>query len=179
MEIVLRGFPLGQCNQLDKDNRIPNAKKRRILFNACRDKYNKQLEARSKLSESSFNSWSEMHEVFLDCQRAYIEEENNKKSHTPKHTPRGAEKDKKRKADTEEKGDTKYCQYCADNGKKEVAHTHWQSKCNRLKNDLKTAKGGSSEKGQPWKKTKFDNSINALKKSGMSKEEIIAALDKE
>ena len=53
----------------------------------------------------------------------------------------GAKKDKKCKADTEEKGDTKFCQYCADNGKKDVAHTHWQSNCNNLKNDLKAAKG--------------------------------------
>ncbi|GFH52923.1 predicted protein [Chaetoceros tenuissimus] len=179
MEIVLRAFPLGQCNQLDKDNRIPNAKKRRILFNACREKYNKQLEARSKLSESSFKSWAEMHDVFVDCQRAFIEEENNKKSTTPKGPPKGAERDKKCKANTEEKNE-KFCQYCADNGKKDVAHTHWQSNCNKLKNDLKNAKGGGGKQNdQPWKKQKFDNSINALKKSGASKEEIIAAFDKE
>lgn len=37
MEIVLLAFPLGQTPQLDKDNRIPNAKKRRIHFKAWRE----------------------------------------------------------------------------------------------------------------------------------------------
>ncbi|GFH50556.1 predicted protein [Chaetoceros tenuissimus] len=180
MDIVLRAFPLGKCNQLEKNNRIPNAEKRRILFNACRDKYNKQLEARSKLSESNFSSWSEMVEVFVDCQRAFIEEEANKKATAPKaHTPKGEKRDNKRKADAEEKGDTKFCQYCSDNGRKEATTTHWQSSCNKLKEIHKKAQAGGKQGGQQFKKVKFDNSINALKKSGATKEDIIAAFDKE
>ena len=39
-----------------------------------------QLEARSKLSESSFTSWADMQEVFVECQRAFAEEEKEQKS---------------------------------------------------------------------------------------------------
>lgn len=180
MEIVFRGYPLGQTPQLDKDNRIPVARKRKILFNACREKYNKQLEARSKLSESTFKSWADMQEVFIDCQRAYVEEENNKKATTPKErTPKGEKGGKKRKADDEERSDTKFCQFCFDNNRKEAALTHNQSNCNKLKELQKKAQAGGTQGGQQFKKVKFDKSINALKKSGASREEILAAFDKE
>ena len=75
MEIVLCAFPLGHCNELERDNCIPNAKKKRITFNTCREKYKKQLEACSKLNESSFTSWADMQEVLVECHRAFAEEE--------------------------------------------------------------------------------------------------------
>lgn len=177
MEIALRAFPLGHCNELEKDNRIPNAKKKRITFNACREKYKKQLEARSKLTESAFTSWADMQEVFVECHRAFAEEEKEKKSNKDAQggkPPKGELRDKKRKADGSQNTSAKFCQWCKDNGRADKADTHFQSNCHILNKKLNQKNDKSNT---PWKKQRVGNELNALlKKSGMSKEDAIAAL---
>lgn len=178
MEIALRAFPLGHP-ELSKDNRIPDAVKKRITFNACREKYRKQLVARSKANEDSFStlSWDEMQEVFIDCHRALAEEEKeqkirkateDKKNGNGDKAPKGAKRTRQDKDET-----TNFCQYCFDNGKKEAAHTHRQADCNQLK---KLTKNKGSQ-NQPWKKQRVTKELNAiLDKTEMSPDDLAAIL---
>ena len=78
---------------------------------------------------------------------------------------------KKRKADGSHNS-AKFCQWCKDNNRADKADTHAQANFTVLDKKLK-----SNNANKPCKKQRINNKLNAmLKKSGMSKEEIIAAL---
>ncbi|GFH50603.1 predicted protein [Chaetoceros tenuissimus] len=99
-----------ECSRLSPGNVIPDAHKKKIAYNAMHEKYQKYLEARSKLTISDFISWDEMQKVFIKCQRAHAEEEKKAKQDAQKEKGTTTTT-KRKKPDDDEKVECQHCRY--------------------------------------------------------------------
>jgi hypothetical protein len=180
METLFQAFPLETCTRLGQKNSIPDSSKKKIAFTAMHQKYNKQLQARSKMAETHFGSWSEMERVFIECQRAYVEEEKSNKAAQKEQDKKG--QDSTQPNPKKQKTGTTECGYCKETlGKYGKAVEHSIKDCHKLKaalNKTKSNSGGGGNGGQ--KNQKWRNSISAiLKNAKVSKDDAIAMLQEE
>lgn len=176
METIFKCFAQESCSRLGNGNSIPDANKKRITFNAMHIKYKKQLEARSYSTESAFTTWDEMKKTFIECQRAFDEEEKTKKQKEQKTPSQGDKKGgKKRKADEDS---TVECSYCRDLLKVKEPHKlrHNIEDCRKR---IEKEQGGKNNDSKPWKKQRVNKEFAALvRNSKMSQEELLAMLNK-
>ena len=158
-------------------NSIPEASKKKIAYNAMYQRYDKQLQACSKLSESSFSGWYKVQKVFIKCQRAYVEEEKSQKASQKEQDGNKNKTDepatKKCKPETEE------CSYCRDvlcKFGKQIEHSIKQCRTLKAKQNNNNNNGGGGNKGKKWKQSQVNALLNTTK---MSKKDLVAMLSED